>query len=81
MKKCKMESYDMEHNIYKGEGFMRAFLNFKIVLFGFYTYTKTVIYDVTMFEDFKEHTQYWDKLIKEKSIVPYKIIKSRCIFD
>lgn len=80
MRKCKLKKYKTEHCSYKGEPFMRAVLNFEIVVLWFFNYEKSIIYDVTMFEDFKNYMDYWNQLILNKNEVPFKIIKSREIF-
>lgn len=81
MRECTLISYETEHNIYKGESYMRAFLKFKVVLFGLFSYNKIIFYDVKMFENYREFIEYWDNLIKERSVVPFSIIKHRAIFD
>lgn len=80
MRECILESYTTKHSVYRGDSYMRAVLLFKIVILGLFTYKKQVVYDVTMFDNFKQHTDYWDSLIKNNSIVPFRIIKSRNIF-
>lgn len=81
MRKVKLISYRTDYNLYKGESYMRGFLTFKITVFGLYTYQKEIIYDVTMFGDFKAYTNYWDELISQQTEIPFRLVKNKKIFD
>jgi len=80
MAKCRLIELKTSIKNYKGEIYMRANLKFEIIYFGFYKTYKTIIYDVTMFEDFKSHEEYWKQMISSKLLVEKSIIKNRKIF-
>ena len=60
---------------YKGESFIRYRLYFKIWLFKW-----SIIYDLTMFDDWKSYTDLWDGMIKNRSKIKISAIKANKIF-
>lgn len=71
----KLVSYKSKMRLHKGESYQRFELTFKILWFK-----KTIIQDLTMFNDWKTYKEHWDYLIENKCKIPYKEIKSKIIF-
>lgn len=80
MIKCILNGYHTDINFYKGEHYMRAILMFKVTILYVISYQKNIIYDVTMFEDFKLFKYYWSELMNNKTNIPFKLIKNKKIF-
>lgn len=59
---------------------MRGYLTFEIKLLDIIKYKKKIIYDVTMFSDFKSYKDYWQEMVDSRSLVDYSIIKDNKIF-
>ena len=80
MKKCRLISFTDKTQIHKGESYLMCFLKFEIIIFSFFKYYKTIRYDLTMFDTWKDYKANWEMMIKYKSLVKYSIIKDRIIF-
>lgn len=80
MIKCNLIDIKTVFRSYNGESYMRANLKFSIIYLGFYKTTKSITYDVTMLENYKEHLDYWNEILNSKTNVSKSIIKNRVIF-
>ena len=80
MRKCRLISFTDKTGIYKGESYLMCFLKFEIIIFNFFKYNKTIRYDLTMFDCWKDYKANWKMMIKYKSLVKFSIIKDKIIF-
>lgn len=60
---------------YKGEGYVRCTLHFK-----WWFIRWKIIYDLTMFDDWRSYYELWDNMIKNRSKIKLSAIKERKIF-
>lgn len=80
MIKCRLISFTDKTGIHKGESYLMCFLIFEIIILNFFKYNKTIRYDLTMFDSWKDYKANWEMMIKYKSLVKFSIIKDRVIF-
>ena len=78
--KAVLNNYKVEDNIYKGEPYRRCVLSFRLTWFWLFKSSREIIYDLTMFDDYKTYQDYWDDAIKSKSTFQIKAIQHRKIF-
>lgn len=79
MGKIVMTRYDIDYNIYKGEDYLRCRLYFKKkILFWYYRFS--IIYDLTMFDNWKAYQDNWDNMIRTQGNIIPSAIKERIIF-
>lgn len=80
IRKCRLKSFDTEIGRYKEDYYMRGYLTFEIRILGIIKYYKKIVYDVTMFNDFKSYKNYWQEMVDNKNLVNFSIIKDNKIF-
>ena len=80
MRKCRLISFTDKTGIHKGESYLMCFLIFEIIILNLFKYNKTIRYDLTMFDSWKDYKANWEMMIKYKSLVKFSIIKDKIIF-
>lgn len=65
--------------MYKGEPYLRNRLHFKKKVF-FWWVKFSIIYDLTMFQNWKSYQDNWDNMISTQGKIDPSAIKERIIF-
>ena len=80
MRKCRLISFTDKVGTFKGESYLQCFLKFEITILKYFKYYKTIRYDLTMFDTWKDYKANWEMMIKYKSQIKFSIIKDKIIF-